>query len=405
MEDPRKVLPRTVREIEAGMAAGLHIGAQVYVSLNAEPLADFGVGQARQDISMTKDTMMAWYSSTKAVFSIALAQQWEKSKLDIDDLVCKYIPEYGKYGKEIITLRHLLTHTAGVRYTPGMGLGMAVATAPLRFKSWDEFIGRVCEAQREPDWTPGQRAGYMGGNAYAPLTEVLQRITGQPYSKYARENIFEPIGAVDSWVGMPKGKYEEYGDRIGIQHNIGADRTPRPAGDIDSPEASLIGHAGGSGRGPMRELGRVYEILLLRGTYKGKRIISPQSVEAITAPNRVGMFDETFLIPVDWALGYMIDHIHHGRFCSRRSFGHGGGMNSHAFCDPEWKLVVAMVFNGNIDSKMNALRMEAVASAIYRDLNLILPGDQGRDHPVPPNAMERSLPGRYQRASYVRPGV
>jgi len=90
--------------------------------------------------------------------------------------------------------------------------------------------------------------GVLGADSYAILGEVLQRLTGQPYSTYVREHIFEPIGAMDSWIGMPEGKFQEYGDRIGLQHNIGDDKIPQPAGLIDSPQASVIGHAGGSGR-------------------------------------------------------------------------------------------------------------------------------------------------------------
>ena len=363
--------------------------------MNAKPVADFGVGEGRPGMPMTNDTMMAWYSSTKAVYSIVFAQLWERGKLDVDDLVCKYIPEYGTKGKETITLRHLLTHTAGVRYVPEMVMSSAVA--PLRYKSWDEFITKCCEAEREPDWLPGRRGGYMGGNSYAILHEVAQRITQQPYKEYVRKNIFEPIGALDSWIGMPEGKFKGYGDRIGLQHNIGTDKVPQLAGVIDSVEVALIGYAGGGGRGPMHGLGRVYELLLLRGKYKEKQVISPQSVEGITAPQRGGLFDETFGAPIDWALGYIVDVIHYGRYGSRRTFGHGGGMNSVAYCDPEWRLVVGMVFNGNIDSKVNSLRMEAVSTAIYRDLELLIPGDIGRDHQAFAGWGEQSLPGRYTR--------
>ena len=70
-------------------------------------------------------------------------------------------------------------------------------------------------------------------------------------------------------------------------------------------------------------------------------------------------------------------------------------MNSQAFCDPEWDLVVAMVFNGNIANRTNALRMEAVSTAIYKDLGLLIPGDPGRDHEVPPIMTERPRPGIY----------
>jgi len=158
MEDAKKVLPRTVREIQAGMNQKLHIGAQLYVSVDTETVADFGLGEAAPGVAMTSDTLMAWYSSTKGVYSIAMAQQWEKGRLDIDDPVCRFIPEYAQNGKEKTTLRRLLTHTHGMVYIPGMG--MALAVMPLRYKNWDEFIAKICEAPREPDWVQGATEGY-----------------------------------------------------------------------------------------------------------------------------------------------------------------------------------------------------------------------------------------------------
>ena len=69
----------------------------------------------------------------------------------------------------------------------------------------------------------------------------------------------------------------------------------------------------------------------------------PPVDEAMLARHRVGMFDETFRITIDWALGLHIDTAHFGRHCSPRAAGHGGAQSSVAFCDPRHGLAVACV--------------------------------------------------------------
>ncbi|MBK8312500.1 MAG: beta-lactamase family protein [Acidobacteria bacterium] len=75
----------------------MQIGSQVYVSRHGKPLADFALGLARADVPMTTDTMMIWFSSTKAITAVAVAQQWERGKFDLDEPVAKHIPEFGNH--------------------------------------------------------------------------------------------------------------------------------------------------------------------------------------------------------------------------------------------------------------------------------------------------------------------
>ena len=69
----------------------------------------------------------------------------------------------------------------------------------------------------------------------------------------------------------------------------------------------------------MRELGRFYEMLLAVGSLRGARILSPQTVEAITARHRVGQFDKTFNHVLDWGLGFLISGIYFARITRRSS--------------------------------------------------------------------------------------
>jgi len=171
---------------------------------------------------------------------------------------------------------------------------------------------------------------------------------------------------------MPVEKYAEYGDRIGIMQNT--DPGFKPQHQWDTPEMAALCKPGGNGRGPMRELVRFYQMMLNGGSLEGARIISPQTVEAMTARHRVGMYDHTFKHIMDWALGFTVNNKQYGineirygfgPYSSWRSYGHSGHRSSVAFADPKHELAVAIVFNGTPADAMHDQRVRSVLSAIY----------------------------------------
>ena len=74
---------RVVDVLQQGIADGAHVGAQLYVAHAGTVVADVAVGRARDGVAMTTDTLMTWFSMTKAVTAVAVAQQWERGALDI----------------------------------------------------------------------------------------------------------------------------------------------------------------------------------------------------------------------------------------------------------------------------------------------------------------------------------
>ncbi len=375
LNDPKRTLKRTVALLERLQREKMQIGSQVYVSRRGEPIADFGMGWSRAEVPMTPDTMMIWFSSTKAVTAVAVAQQWERHKFELDDKVAKYIPEFGNRGKEAITIRHVLTHRGGFRAADGGQRSIERTMA--------ENLQEIYQAELEPGWVPGKKAGYHPTSGWFILGELVQRTSGKPFSRYVRDEIFQPLGMQDCWIGMPLKRLRAYGDRIGWMHATPRGSEVRPTPVPNSESFNTDCSPGAGGRGPMRELGRFYEMLLKHGALGSKRILASPTVEAITTRQRIGMLDQTFGIVLDWGLGFIVDAFLYGKYCSDRAFGHGGAQSSVGFCDPEHDLVVAMVLNGMPGSLPHNQRMLNLANALYLDLGLVEESEQGKPRELP----------------------
>lgn len=350
-----------------------HVGAQLYVSRHGNILIDTAFGEARPGVPMTPDSLNLWLSSTKPIAAVAIAQLWERGLLELDDPVIRFIPEFEHNGKETITIRHILTHTAGFR-------------APPRSEEvpWKQIVTEMCAARQEPGWVPGKKAGYHPASSWYILGEIVRRLDGRAFSRYVREMIFEPSGMKHSWVGMTSETFQAYGNRIALMQ----DTTKSPPEPLDVKAIATSCRPGSSGWGPIRELGKFYEMLLNRGMTgvsvgsaladPTNRILTSQSVEAITARHRAGMMDITFKAQIDWGLGFLLNSTHpnselpygYGANASPRTFGHGGAQSSGAFCDPETGLVVAYVFNGRPGEARHHARRKELLEAVYVDLKM-----------------------------------
>ncbi len=377
MPDPANAIPRTRELIERQMSEGLHVGAQLYASRHGQPVANLAVGLARPGVPMRPFTLMLWLSSTKPFAAVAVCQLWEKGKLSLDDKVSQHIPEFAQNGKEPITIRQILTHTAGFRGLIGK----------WEDQPWEKVIEVVCKAKLEPGWVPGQKAGYHLLTSWYILGELVRRLDGRTFDQYVREQIFLPLGMSNCWIGgMSRSTAKAYGDRLGLMHDTSVEGAePTIHHPLDAEATLLTPRPAGNGRGPVRELARFYEAMLNGGQLEGTRILTPQTAEAMTAAHRVGMYDHTFRHLIDWGLGFIRNSAHYDRtagnpdtvpygfgpHASPRAFGHSGSQSSIGMADPEHGLVVTIVFNGMAGEKRHDARIRAVLAMLYEELGLV----------------------------------
>ncbi|TWT47049.1 Esterase EstB [Thalassoglobus neptunius] len=361
--------PTTFEVIEQGIEREHHLGVQVYISRNNETLLDEAVGENRIGDPMTSETLSLWLSSGKPLTAAAIMQLVDRSKLDIEQPAASIVPEFAEKGKEALTIRQLLTHTAGLR---------PVSTGWPQ-QEWDDILAKICGASLRMNWVPGERAGYDPARSWFVLGEIIRRIDGRGVDQYVREEILEPLGMLDCWMSMPSSIHNAYGLRIGIMYTV-----------LDGDLKATHGHRedyctspspGGSMRGPVCQLGKFYEMLLANGlNSSGERILSEEAVQLMTSRQREGMFDETFQHKLDFGLGVIVNSNRYGadtvpygfgRYASESSFGHGGAQSSIGLADPGHGLVVAAVANGCPGEEIHNERFRDLNSAIYQDLGLV----------------------------------
>jgi CubicO group peptidase (beta-lactamase class C family) len=102
--------------LEQQISDGLHPGAQLCVEIAGTVVADFAVGEAIVDsgINLTNNSIMPLFSSAKPVTAVAIGILVDSGRVDFDDAVASYVPEFAAHGKSGIKIRHLMNHTSGL---------------------------------------------------------------------------------------------------------------------------------------------------------------------------------------------------------------------------------------------------------------------------------------------------
>lgn len=357
----RQALERAIDLLEQQRREGLHHGAQIFVARRGRILVNAAIGEVTAGIPLATDSVMLWFSATKPLTAVAIAQLWEQGKLSLDDPVSKFIPEFAA-GKEKATVQQVLTHTGGF---PMDGF-------PFLRYDWATVIEKICEEPAE--WEPGTAASYHQLSGWCILGEIIRRIDGRPIEQYLDDEVFRPLAMKDSSLNISPAREAELGKRLSS-----ITETAEPRTGIESwndPRARPRVLPGGSGYGPANDLGRFYLALSNGGVLDGARILQPETVQLFTATHRSGMADRMFSAglptPVSppWGLGFGKGSDQPvatamGRKCTAAAYGHGGNRSSIGFVEPSQELVVTIVANGLPDAATNLRRLCTVSDAIH----------------------------------------
>ena len=309
---------------------------------------------------MKEDTIFRIASQTKALVSTGIMILHERGQLDISHPLSRYIPEWenvqvavpnenGSYNLEPverpITLRHLLTHTAGMSY----GTGPASREwEEADFQGWyfanktetiGESIARMAslplDAHPGTAWIYGYNTDILGA--------VIEKASGMDLNNFLQQEIFEPLEMSDSHFYLPENKR----DRLAVVYQ------PKPGGGIQAIPATdgmrsqglyidgpRISYSGGAGLlSTANDYARFLQMTLNGGELDGKRILSRKTIELMTT-NHLG--DLPFRSGQGFGLGFSIvtDLGERGTLGSVGEYGWGGAYHSTYWVDPQEELVV-----------------------------------------------------------------
>lgn len=324
-------------------------------------LKSFGMRDMENDSPMLDNSIFRIASQTKAIVSVGVMMLQEEGKLLISDPVGNYLPEFkettvatlneeGKMeivkAKRPITIRDLLTHTAGIGYGGGVAsdLWKEADIQGWYFADRDEPIqATVARIGRLPfEAQPGEKFVY--GYNTDILGALIEVVSGEPLNAYLNTRILEPLGMSDTHFYLPPNK----SNRLAVVYSStdsGLQRAPDPGGMVGQgayvkgPRKSFSGGAGYLSTA--NDYARFLQMMLNGGTLNGKRIISLKTVELMTV-NHLEEASFSWTNGTGFGLGFSIveDVGLRGSLGSEGEYGWGGAYHSTYWVDPEEDLIV-----------------------------------------------------------------
>src|SRR2546430_16113599 len=180
--------------VESGAERGLQVA--VYQSGNQIVDAVAGVADPASGRPFTSETPVYCYSVCKAAASTLVHMLAERRAFGYDTRVAELWPEFGARGKQGVTVRHVLNHTAGV---PGIPLTTTIED----LCDCDKMCSAIADA--ELWWEPGTKIGYHAYTFGYIVGEIIRRVSGKPISQLLREEISGPLGIEkELYFGMPR---------------------------------------------------------------------------------------------------------------------------------------------------------------------------------------------------------
>lgn len=174
------VLSAVEDQVEQGHVPGLVIAA----SRHGRVFLRYAAGTTPDGESCPDDLIFPTMSFGKAITASAIARVQATGGFEWDEPVSRYLPDYAQKGKESTTIRHLLSHSAGI---PSAGVGVSVP----RPDDWTELIAALCSAEAE--WPPGSRTEYHGLSAITVGAEIARRASGRSWEELYHD-VLDPIG-------------------------------------------------------------------------------------------------------------------------------------------------------------------------------------------------------------------
>jgi len=361
-------LARIDRWLQQYIDEGRLAGAVALVLHHGKPVYEKAAGWSDKEAGrrMTTDTIFRIASQSKAITSVAILSLVEEGKIGINDPVSRFIPAYAtttvsvrKEGSQAevvparhqMTIRHLLTHTAGISYGTDShvaALYEAKGLGPAAGAGWytadkDEPICDTMERLASVPFVAHPGESWVYGYSTDVLGCVVERASGMPLDEFIRTRITAPLAMTDTRFFLPPGHRERLAAVYASNAEGKAVRSPegsRGQGSyVDGPRKSFAGGAGLLSTA--RDYARFLEMIRLGGALGNARILAPRTVQLMTT-NQVGtLHSQTGL---GWGLGFeTTERFGANSMDSPGAFGWGGAYGSIYRVDPASGLTMVLM--------------------------------------------------------------
>jgi CubicO group peptidase (beta-lactamase class C family) len=334
------------------------------------------IGEEDRWIEATEQTRFMLFSLSKCVTAVAIHLLLERGLVRVDDPVHWHIPEFAEHGKEHITIRHILTHSAGIpmltwRFTDEL------------IRDWDAIIDELCRSR--PLYFPGRFTSYHLFSGGYLLGEIVRRVDGRELRAFVAEEILEPLGfetfnygvapewyplvasseRVESLPPRPVIELINHIVQLDIEQALAVMNRPAVFESV-IPSGNIVGTA--------EELSRFFQMLLDGGRLGSTRVLSKKQVHRATLEQYVERDWVLFGTRQRYSLGFMLGRKRtplniFGRK-TERAFGHIGFSRNLGWADPAVDAAVGFLTSSKITyPRREALLLRRFQNAVREALS------------------------------------
>ena len=362
LEEPSVDLPELFAELQSQLDMGLHSTANVSIFVDGQELLDYISSTSASGVTPEPKPLFRVFSSGKAMTAAMIWRLLDAGILDIDAPVAQYWPEFIQRGKSKVTLRHILTHTAGLPRDFGRG-----------DVDWGDW-GRMSDilASMPLEYEPGEVIHYHAITFGILVAEIASRAADSNFVELFNKEVKYPLNLRDTYFYIDDKDIDTHTrvQSLYVSEQYQDQDMPYKMdwlldNQIISPGATCITTA--------TDLAKLYSAVCNKGsigdTEEWLSEDASQSVYSVHA----SAYDIQTMLPARIGQGVWMFDEQPNRTAAEiasRTFGHGGMGTSIAWGDPDHNVTVAIITDTMQQEDTNGRRLNRISAAIRRDLQL-----------------------------------
>lgn len=360
--------------------AGMHPAIQLCIRHRSRVVLNRAIGHGwgnapsdapdAEKIPVTPDTPFCVYSAAKGIAATVVHMLVERGVFSLDDRVCAYLPNFTSHGKDRITIRHVMTHSAGLPFPSG-------PLPDLKRSDDHEYVQEMLGNLR-PLYRPGLMHMYHALTWGPLIREIVYAAAGKDIREILATEILDPLGF--RWTNFGVAKQDLA--RVAPSHATGRTLPPVVAqifrkaigGTVHEmipvtntpfflttviPSSNTVSTA--------NELSRFAEIWCRGGELDDVRVMQPETLRgAVTESRRLRPDFAVGLRPARWGTGFVLGTNRFGPFGrdAPAAFGHLGLVNIAVWADPERSLSAGLISSGKPGRDPEVRRHTALMNTI-----------------------------------------